>query len=97
MAQSRARAHTRTPKCLDLLFLLLSALCHGNGGANRRTWTVPMQLRVGDELIDDGPRQTPMMLMVTIHHTRASDIVVPDRLSTNPFVPLAFYRNAFGL
>ncbi len=55
-----------------------------------------MQLEVGYELIYDCPQQTPMMLMVTIHHTRAGDLVVPDRLSTTPSVPLASYRDAFG-
>ena len=43
-----------------------------------------MQLRVGYELIYDCPQPTPMMLMLNIHHTRASDIVVPDVLTTNP-------------
>ncbi len=47
-----------------------------------------MQLRVGYELIYDCPHPTPMMLMLNIHHTRASDIVVPDCLTTNPSVPL---------
>ena len=55
-----------------------------------------MQLRVGYELIYDCPQQTPMMLMLNIHHTRASDIVVPDYLTTSPSVPLTFYRDAFG-
>jgi transglutaminase-like putative cysteine protease len=55
-----------------------------------------MQLRVGYELIYDCPQPTPMMLMLNIHHTRASDIVVPDCLTTNPSVPLTFYRDAFG-
>ena len=55
-----------------------------------------MQLRVGYELIYDCPRQTPMMLMLNIHHSRASDIVIPDYLTTSPPVPLTFYRDAFG-
>ena len=55
-----------------------------------------MQLRVGYELIYDCPQWTPMMLMVNIHHSRASDIVVPDCLTTYPSVPLTFYRDAFG-
>jgi transglutaminase-like putative cysteine protease len=37
-----------------------------------------------------------MMLMLNIHHTRASDIVVPDCLTTSPSVPLTFYRDGFG-
>ena len=55
-----------------------------------------MQLRVGYELIYDCPQPTPMMLMLNIHHSRANDIVVPDVLTTNPSVPLNFYRDTFG-
>ena len=55
-----------------------------------------MRLRVGYELIYDCPQQTPMLLMLNIHHTRASDIVVADCLTTNPSLPLTFYRDAFG-
>jgi transglutaminase-like putative cysteine protease len=55
-----------------------------------------MQLRVGYELIYDCPQPTPMMLMLNIHHTRAGDIVIPDRLTTNPAVPITTYRDAFG-
>jgi hypothetical protein len=43
-----------------------------------------MQIRVGYELIYDCPQPTPMMLMLNIHHTRASDIVIPDHLTTTP-------------
>src|ERR1700681_1865440 len=55
-----------------------------------------MQIRVGYELIYDCPQPTPMMLMLNVHHTRAGDIVVPDCLTTNPSVPLTFYRDTFG-
>jgi transglutaminase-like putative cysteine protease len=55
-----------------------------------------MQLRVGYELIYECPQQTPMLLMLNVHHTRASDIVVPDCLTTDPSVPLTFYRDGFG-
>jgi transglutaminase-like putative cysteine protease len=53
-------------------------------------------MQVGYELIYDCPYPTPMMLMVHIHYTRASDIVVPDLLVTEPNVPVAAYRDAFG-
>ena len=46
-----------------------------------------MQIRVGYELIYDCPQPTPMVLMLNIHHTRASDIVVPDRMIAEPFDP----------
>jgi transglutaminase-like putative cysteine protease len=55
-----------------------------------------MQLRIGYELVYDCPQPTPMMLMLNIHYTRASDIVVPDYLTTSPSVPFTFYRDAFG-
>jgi transglutaminase-like putative cysteine protease len=55
-----------------------------------------MQLRIGYELIYDCPQPTPMLLMLKIHYSRASDIVVPDCLMTTPAVPLTFYRDAFG-
>jgi hypothetical protein len=37
-----------------------------------------------------------MVLMLNIHHTRASEIVVPDRMIAEPFVPMTPYRDAFG-
>jgi transglutaminase-like putative cysteine protease len=55
-----------------------------------------MLIRVGYELIYDCPQLTPMMLMLNIHHTRAGDIVVPDRLVADPAIPVASYRDAFG-
>src|ERR1700734_2085060 len=53
-------------------------------------------MRVGYELIYDCPQPTPMVLMLNIHHTRANDIVVPDRMITEPFVPTMPYRDGFG-
>ncbi len=47
-----------------------------------------MRIRVGYEIIYDCPQPTPMVLMLNIHHTRAGDIVVPDRMMTEPFVPV---------
>src|SRR4029077_16120923 len=55
-----------------------------------------LQLRVGYELIYDCPQPTPMVLMLNIHHTRAGDIVVPDRMLAEPSVPTTPYRDGFG-
>jgi transglutaminase-like putative cysteine protease len=55
-----------------------------------------MQIRAGYELIYDCPQPTPMALMLNIHHTRAGDIVVPDRMIAEPFVPQTSYRDGFG-
>ena len=62
--------------------------------ANDRLTT--MQMRVGYELIYDLPQPTPMALMLNIHHTRAGDIVVPDRMIAEPFVPMTSYTDGFG-
>jgi transglutaminase-like putative cysteine protease len=55
-----------------------------------------MRIKVGYELIYDCPQPTPMLLMLNIHYTRASDIVVPDHLVTDPGVPISAYRDGFG-
>ena len=55
-----------------------------------------MQIRVGYELVYDCPQPTPMILTLNIHYTRASDLVVPDYLTTNPSVPIIAYRDGFG-
>jgi transglutaminase-like putative cysteine protease len=55
-----------------------------------------LQIRVGYELVYECPQPTPMMLMLHIHHTRAPDIVVPDKVITTPSVPVTAYRDSFG-
>jgi transglutaminase-like putative cysteine protease len=55
-----------------------------------------MQIRVGYDLVYDHPQPTPMVLMLNIHHTRANDIIVPDRMIADPGVPLIPYRDGFG-
>jgi transglutaminase-like putative cysteine protease len=55
-----------------------------------------MQIRVGYELIYESPQPTPMILNLTIHHTRASDILIPDVMTTDPLLPMSGYRDGFG-
>ncbi len=55
-----------------------------------------MQIRAGYELIYDCPQPTPMILMLSIHYTRVSDIVIPDHLTADPPVPMTSYRDGFG-
>ena len=43
-----------------------------------------MQIRIGYELVYDCPQPTPMLLMLNVHASRAADLVVPDRLATDP-------------
>lgn len=55
-----------------------------------------MQIRVGYKLVYDCPQSTPMILMLNIHFTRVSDIVIPDHLITRPSLPITAFRDGFG-
>jgi hypothetical protein len=55
-----------------------------------------MKIRVGFEMLYDFPQPTPMIMVLGTHFTRASDIVVPDHLTTGPSVPITPYRDLFG-
>ena len=55
-----------------------------------------MQIQVGFEMAYRCPQPTPMLLVLNIHHTRASDLVRPDLLVLDPPVPLTAYRDLFG-
>ena len=55
-----------------------------------------MQIRLGYELVYDCPQPTPMLLMLSVHYTRVSDMVVPDHLVTTPSIPIGAYRDGFG-
>jgi transglutaminase-like putative cysteine protease len=37
-----------------------------------------------------------MVLMLNTHHSRVADMVVPDRMTTEPVVPLTQYHDTFG-
>jgi transglutaminase-like putative cysteine protease len=55
-----------------------------------------MQIRVGYELIYDCAQATPMNLLLNVHFTRVSDIVIADHLKTDPALPIRAYRDSFG-
>ena len=55
-----------------------------------------MLIRLGYELVYDCPQPTPMLLMLNVHYTRISDMVVPDHLVTSPSIPIRAYRDGFG-
>jgi hypothetical protein len=43
-----------------------------------------MKIQVGYEFIYSFPQATPMILTINVHYSRASDIVIPDYLTTHP-------------
>jgi transglutaminase-like putative cysteine protease len=55
-----------------------------------------MQLHIGYELSYDCPQPIPMILLLHVHFSRVSDIVIPDLLHTDPLLPISLYRDAFG-
>jgi transglutaminase-like putative cysteine protease len=55
-----------------------------------------MRTRVGYEFIYTFPQPTPMILTVSIHYSRASDILAPDYLTTDPAVMVSAYHDGFG-
>ena len=55
-----------------------------------------MKFRVGFEMLYDFPQPTPMIMVLGTHFTRASDVIVPDFLTTSPAVEITPYRDMFG-
>ncbi len=55
-----------------------------------------MQIRLGYELEYEFPQPTPMILTLNVHYSRASDLVRPDHMVTQPAVPIRGYRDGFG-
>jgi transglutaminase-like putative cysteine protease len=55
-----------------------------------------MLLRVGYELIYQCPKPTPMIVTLSIHYTRISDVVRPDHMITSPAIPMTSYRDSYG-
>ena len=55
-----------------------------------------MLIRVGYDFRYTFPRPTPLILTLGIHYSRASDLLYPDYLRTDPPVPIRGYRDGFG-
>ena len=55
-----------------------------------------MKIRVGYEMLYEFPQRTPVILVLGTHFTRASDVIVPDFLTTTPSVAITPYRDSFG-
>ena len=55
-----------------------------------------MPILVGFAMAYRCPQPTPMLLVLNIHYSRASDVVKPDLLVTDPPVPIGAYRDLFG-
>lgn len=56
----------------------------------------PMQIQVGYELVHEFSQPTPMILALNVHFSRASDIIIPDHMHSEPSVPITSFRDGFG-
>src|SRR5215813_172088 len=65
-------------------------------GECRDRGEMSVQLRIGYEFVYECPRPTPMLLMLSVHPSRTSDLVVPDELATDPPIPISSYCDGFG-
>lgn len=55
-----------------------------------------MQFRVGYELVYNFPQPTPIILVLNVHESRASDLVSGDHLMVEPALPITSYHDGFG-
>jgi transglutaminase-like putative cysteine protease len=55
-----------------------------------------VRIHLGCEMSFDFPQQTPLIAMLNVHYSRASDLERPDVLTSNPPVPIESYRDGFG-
>ncbi len=55
-----------------------------------------MRLRLGCRLVCEVQQPTPMILLLNVHYSRASDMEKPDLLITDPSVPIEAYRDLYG-
>jgi transglutaminase-like putative cysteine protease len=55
-----------------------------------------MNIRFGYQLVYTCTQPVPMILMLHVHQSRSADLLQPDRMITDPEVPLDIYADAFG-
>ncbi len=55
-----------------------------------------MRIHIGCEMSFDFPQATPMIAMLNVHYSRASDLERPDFLVSDPPVQIESYRDSFG-
>jgi len=55
-----------------------------------------MKFRAGYEISYDCPQSTPMILTLSVHPSRFSDLLTPDRMRLDPPIPANTYHDSFG-
>ena len=55
-----------------------------------------MRINIGYELTFECPQPTPMLLLLTVHPSRAPELIKADPVMTEPSVPVRSFIDAFG-
>ena len=55
-----------------------------------------MKIRAGYEISYDCPQPTPMILTLSVHPSRISDLLTSDRMRLDPPLPANTYHDSFG-
>src|SRR5258708_10100654 len=55
-----------------------------------------MEIKCGFEISCAAVQPTPMVIILSIHPSRFSDIVGTERIVAEPDAPIGFYRDSFG-
>ena len=55
-----------------------------------------MQIRAGYQITYECPKPTPMLLMLSVHPSRAGDLVSPAAMTFDPPLPVRHYRDLYG-
>jgi transglutaminase-like putative cysteine protease len=55
-----------------------------------------MKIHAGYEISYQCSQPTPMIAMLSVHPSRAADLITPDQLRLNPELPTNVYRDGFG-
>jgi hypothetical protein len=55
-----------------------------------------MLIEAGFDVAFECPAATPMILLLSIHPSRDADLLTPDRIASDPPLPMRFYLDLFG-
>lgn len=55
-----------------------------------------MKIQIGYQLEFDCPQPTPMILTLKVHSSRTPDLIVADRMMTDPLIPASHYLDTYG-
>jgi hypothetical protein len=55
-----------------------------------------MRLSIGYELSFCFAQPTPVVMLLTVHHSRVSDLEKPDTIVTQPIVPVCGFLDCYG-